>query len=218
MSVAAKICGLSSKEAVAAAVEGGAAWLGFVFYPPSPRAVSPARAAALCAEVPAALRRVGLFVDADDATIEAALAAVPLDILQFHGSETPKRVAQVKARFGRPVMKAIAIAAAADVPAASRYEDCADFLLFDAKPPRRDGVLPGALPGGNGLAFDWHLIAGRQWRLPWMLSGGLTASLLAEAVRISGATAVDVSSGVERRPGDKDPDKIREFLAVARQL
>jgi len=104
------------------------------------------------------------------------------------------------------------------VPAAARYEDCADLLLFDAKPPRRDGVLPGALPGGNGLAFDWHLIAGRGWRLPWMLSGGLTASLLPEAVRISGATAVDVSSGVERRPGDKDPEKIREFLRIARDL
>jgi phosphoribosylanthranilate isomerase len=215
MSVAAKICGLSSEEAVAAAVEGGAACLGFVFYPPSPRAVSPARAAALCAEVPAPVRRVGLFVDADDAAIGQALDRAPLDILQFHGSESPERVAQVKARFGRPVMKAIPIAAAADVPAASRYEDCADLLLFDAKPPRRDGALPGALPGGNGLAFDWRLIAGHQWRLPWMLSGGLTASLLPEAVRISGARAVDVSSGVERRPGEKDPAKIRRFLAMA---
>ena len=144
----------------------------------------------------------------------AALDAAPLDLLQFHGSESPERVAEVKARFGRPVMKAIPIAAAEDVPAASRYEDCADLLLFDAKPPRRDD----ALPGGNGLAFDWHLIAGRAWRRPWMLSGGLTASLLPEAVRISGASAVDVSSGVERRPGDKDPEKIREFLGIARDL
>jgi phosphoribosylanthranilate isomerase len=218
MSVAAKICGLSSEDAVAAAVEGGAAYLGFVFYPPSPRSVSPARAGALCAEVPASVRRVGLFVDADDAAIGRVLDAAPLDLLQFHGRESPERVAEVKTRFGRPVMKAIAIAAAEDVPAAARYEDCADLLLFDAKPPRRDGVLPGALPGGNGLAFDWHLIAGRGWRLPWMLSGGLTASLLPEAVRISGATAVDVSSGVERRPGDKDPEKIREFLRIARDL
>jgi len=214
MSVAAKICGLSSEDAVAAAVEGGAAYLGFVFYPPSPRSVSPARAGALCAEVPASVRRVGLFVDADDAAIGRVLDAAPLDLLQFHGRESPERVAAVKARFGRPVMKAIAIAAAGDVPAAARYEDCADLLLFDAKPPRRSD----ALPGGNGLAFDWHLIAGRGWRLPWMLSGGLTASLLAKAVRISGASAVDVSSGVERRPGDKDPAKIREFLAVARSL
>jgi phosphoribosylanthranilate isomerase len=214
MSVAAKICGLSSEEAVAAAVEGGAAYLGFVFYPPSPRSVSPARAAALCAGVPASVRRVGLFVDADDAAIGGALDAVPLDILQFHGRESPERVAAVKTRFGRSVMKAIPIAAADDVAAASLYEACADLLLFDAKPPRR----AAALPGGNGLAFDWHLIAGHRWRLPWMLSGGLTVSLLAEAVRISGTAAVDVSSGVERRPGDKDPDRIREFLAVARSL
>ena len=214
MSVVAKICGLSSEDAVAAAVEGGAAYLGFVFYPPSPRAVSPSRAAVLGAAVPESVLRVGLFVDADDGAIEAALAAAPLDILQFHGSETPERVAAVKARFGRPVMKAIPVASAEDVRAAARYEDCADLLLFDAKPPRRDD----ALPGGNGLAFDWRLIAGRRWRLPWMLSGGLTASLLPEAVRISGASAVDVSSGVERRPGEKDPAKIRGFLAAAKSL
>ncbi len=214
MSIAAKICGLSSEEAVAAAVEGGAAYLGFVFYPPSPRAVSPARAAVLYAEVPASVRRVGLFVDADDRSIEAALEAAPLDILQFHGRESPERVAQVRARFRRPVMKAIPIAGPDDLPGASLYEDCADFLLFDAKPPRRRD----ALPGGNGLAFDWRLIAGHRWRLPWMLSGGLNAALLGEAVRISGAAAVDVSSGVERRPGDKDPEKIRRFLAVAREL
>jgi phosphoribosylanthranilate isomerase len=214
MNVAAKICGLSSEEAVAAAVEGGAAYLGFVFYPPSPRSVSPQRAGALCAGVPASVQRVGLFVDADDGAIAVALDAAPLDILQFHGRESPERVAEVKRRFARPVMKAIPIASAEDVSAAALYEDCADLLLFDTKPPRRDD----ALPGGNGLAFDWHLIAGRTWRLPWMLSGGLTASLLAEAVRISGASAVDVSSGVERGPGDKDPAKIREFLKIAASL
>jgi phosphoribosylanthranilate isomerase len=214
MSVAAKICGLSSETAVAAAVEGGAAFLGFVFYPPSPRAVSPQRAAELCAAVPSGVRRVGLFVDAEDDAIRAVLDAAPIDILQFHGHESPDRVADVKRRFDRPVMKAIAVAAPEDVLAAARYEAVADMLLFDAKPPRR----ADALPGGNGLAFDWHLIAGGQWRRPWMLSGGLTAGLLAEAVRISGAAAVDVSSGVERRPGDKDPDKIREFLRVARTL
>jgi phosphoribosylanthranilate isomerase len=214
MSVAAKICGLNSEAAVAAAAEGGAAYLGFVFYPPSPRAVSPARAAELCAAVPAGVRRVGLFVDADDAVLAAVLETAPIDLLQFHGAETPDRVAEVTLRFRRPVMKAVAIAAPEDVLAAGHYEDCADMLLFDAKPPRR----PDALPGGNGLAFDWRLIAGRDWRLPWMLSGGLTAALLPEAVRISGAEAVDVSSGVERRPGEKDPEKIRGFLAVARTL
>ena len=214
MTIAAKICGLNSEEAVAVAVEGGAAYLGFVFYPPSPRAVSPARAGALCVAVPPGVRRVALFVDADDAAIAAVLDAATIDILQFHGRESPERVADVKTRFGRPVMKAIAIAAPEDVSVASRYDAAADMLLFDAKPPRRGD----ALPGGNGLAFDWRLIAGREWRLPWMLSGGLTAELLPEAVRISGASAVDVSSGVERRPGDKDPAKIREFLAVARGL
>ena len=214
MTIAAKICGLSSEVAVAAAVEGGADYLGFVFYPPSPRAVSPGRAAALCAAVPSGVQRVGLFVDADDALIRAVLDAAPIDILQFHGSESPDRVAEIKLRFDRPVMKAIAVAAPEDLPAAARYDEVADMLLFDAKPPRR----VDALPGGNGLAFDWRLIAGHHWRRPWMLSGGLTAALLPEAVRISGASTVDVSSGVERRPGDKDPDKIREFLAVARNL
>jgi phosphoribosylanthranilate isomerase len=215
MTVAAKICGLASEEAVAAAVAGGAAYVGFVFYPPSPRAIAPARAGALCAAVPAGVRRVALFVDADDAAIAAVLAAAPaIDILQFHGSETPERIAEAHRRFGRTVMKAISIAGPEDVDAASRYEDAADLLLFDAKPPRR----ADALPGGNGLAFDWRLIAGRDWRLPWMLSGGLTAELLPEAVRISGATAVDVSSGVELRPGEKDPEKIRAFLQVARGL
>jgi phosphoribosylanthranilate isomerase len=214
MSVAAKICGISSEEAVAAAIKGGAAYLGLNFYPPSPRAVDADRAAQLCVSVPAGVRRVGLFVDADAAAIAAVLDRVPLDLLQFHGDETPERVAGAKARFRLPVIKSVAIAGPEDVAAASRYEEVADMLLFDAKPPRR----ADALPGGNGLAFDWQLIAGREWKLPWMLSGGLTAALLPDAVRISGARAVDVSSGVERRPGDKDPAKIREFLAVARSL
>jgi phosphoribosylanthranilate isomerase len=214
MGIAAKICGLSTEEAVTAAITGGAAYLGFVFYRPSPRAVTPQQAARLCETVPAGVARVGLFVDADDETIEAALIAAPIDVLQFHGGESPARVAEAKVRFGRPVMKVVAIAGAEDVLSAARYEDAADRLLFDAKPPRR----PDALPGGNGLAFDWGLIAGRKWRLPWMLSGGLTAELLPEAVRISGASAVDVSSGVEIRPGVKEPDKIRAFLAAARIL
>jgi len=213
MSVAAKICGLSSEAAIEAAVAGGAAYVGFVFYPPSPRSVTPARAGELCAAVPSSVQRVGMFVDVDDATIEAVLAAAPLDILQFHGAETPERVIEARRRFGRNVMKAISVAGPEDVALASRYEEVADLLLFDAKPP------PGATrPGGNGLIFDWELIAGRAWRLPWLLSGGLTAELLPEAVRISGAKAVDVSSGVERSPGDKDPAKIRAFLEVAGRL
>jgi phosphoribosylanthranilate isomerase len=214
MSVAAKICGLSSEAAVAAAVAGGAAYLGFVFYPPSPRAVSADEAARLCAGVPAGIARVGLFVDAEDEAIAAVLATAPLDILQFHGSESPPRVAEARARFGLRVIKAVAIAKPQDVCAAAPYDGVADLLLFDAKPPRR----VDALPGGNGLAFDWGLIAGRKWRRPWMLSGGLTAELLPEAVRVSGAACVDVSSGVERRPGEKDPARIRTFLAAARAL
>jgi phosphoribosylanthranilate isomerase len=208
-----KICGLSSAAAVRTAVAGGADYLGFVFYPRSPRAVSPVEAGALCAAVPAGVGCVGLFVDAADAAIEAVLAAVPIDILQFHGGESPQRVAAAKARFRRPVMKAIALAAPEDLTVAGRYEEVADLLLFDAKPPR-----PDALPGGNGVAFDWGWLAGRQWRRPWLLSGGLNAMLLPQAVRVSGARAVDVSSGVESRPGVKDVDKIRDFLAVARLL
>src|SRR5438105_884063 len=193
MTIAVKICGVASAAAVAASVEGGAAYLGFNFYPPSPRAITPTRAAALCAAVPAGVQRVGVFVDAEDDAIRAVLDVAAIDILQFHGHETPDRVADAKLRFRRPVMKAIAVAAPEDVLAAARYEGVADMLLFDAKPPRR----VDALPGGNGLAFDWQLIAGGKWRRPWMLSGGLTAALLTEAVRISGADAVEVSSGVE---------------------
>ena len=212
MTLAVKICGLSSEAAVTAAVTGGAAYLGFNFYPPSPRAVTAQKAARLCSAVPAGIARVGLFVDADDDTIGAVLAEAQVDILQFHGNESPERVAEARLRFARPVMKAVAVAAPEDVLGAARYEVVADLLLFDTKPPRG----PGALPGGNGFAFDWDLIAGRSWKREWMLSGGLTAELLPEAVRISGATMVDVSSGVERRPGEKDPDKIRAFLAAAR--
>ena len=164
--------------------------------------------------MPSGLPRVGLFVDADDDTIGAVLAEAPIDILQFHGQESLERVAGARLRFARPIMKAVAIAAPDDVLVAARYEEVADLLLFDAKPPRR----PDALPGGNGLAFDWGLIAGRSWRREWMLSGGLTAERLPEAVRISGATAVDVSSGVENRPGEKDLGKISAFLAAARVL
>ena len=214
MSIAAKICGLSTAAAVATAVAEGAAFVGFIFYPPSPRAISAEKAAELCAGTPRTVARVGTFVDADDDAIASVLEAAPIDILQFHGNESPARVADAQARFARPVMKAVSIAGAEDVAASIQYEDVADMLLFDAKPPRR----PDALPGGNGLAFDWGLIAGRSWRRPWMLSGGLSAELLPEAVRISGATILDVSSGVESRPGVKDIGKIRAFMAAVRAL
>jgi phosphoribosylanthranilate isomerase len=214
MPVAGKICGLTDEHAVAATVAGGAAYLGFVFYPPSPRSVSRQQAAKLCAVVPPEVTRVGLFVDADDHSITAVLDLVPLDMLQFHGHESPERVAEAKARFQCKIMKATAIAGPDDVAVAAAYQDVADMLLFDAKPP----IRPDALPGGNGLAFDWGLIAGHSWRCPWMLSGGLTAELLPEAVRVSGAAIVDVSSGVETRPGHKDPAKISAFLAAVHGL
>ena len=215
MSVDAKICGLSTAAAVDAAVTGGARFVGFVFYPPSPRNVTPEQAAALSAPVPSRVTRTGLFVDASDAIIEGVLARVPLDLLQFHGKESPRRVAEVKSRFHKPVMKAIPIAGPEDRDAALPYLEVADWLLFDAMPPR---AQENALPGGNGLAFDWQLLGGRSWSRPWMLSGGLTAKNLAEAVATTHATAVDVSSGVEIRPGVKDLGKIAEFLAAARAL
>ena len=215
MSVKVKICGVNSPAAVEAAVGGGAAFVGFVFYPPSPRYLTRAEAAALARAVPSSVTRVGLFVEADDATLGQAIADVGLELLQLHGGETPARVAAIKERFAIPVMKAIRIATAADVDAAKRFESTADWLLFDALPPES---MTTALPGGNALSFDWRLIAGQHWEKPWMLSGGLTAETLAEAVRTSGAAVVNVSSGVEDRPGHKDPARIAAFLAAAKRL
>ena len=213
MSIEVKICGINAPEALAAAVEGGADYVGFVFYPRSPRAVTPAAAHALAIQAPARVVKVGNAVDLDDASLAAILAAVPLDLWQLHGAESPARVAQIKARFGLPVMKAVKIAGAEDVAAAEAYFRVADRLLFDAKPPKE---MTGALPGGNALAFDWQLLAGKTWPLPWMLSGGLEPANVAEAARISGARAVDVSSGIEDRPGLKNPEKIAAFLAAAK--
>jgi len=215
MSVQAKICGLNSAEALQAAVRGGARFAGFVFYPDSRRNVTPELAAALAALVPEGVARVGLFVDASDALLSGVLERVPLDLLQLHGSEEPRRVAHIKARFGKPVMKAIAIAGPDDPERALPYLEVADWLLFDAKPPRGD---PKALPGGNGLAFDWQLLGGRSWSRPWMLSGGLTPKNVAEAVASTRAHAVDVSSGVEIRPGLKDLGKIADFLSAVHRL
>ena len=213
MSVEAKICGLSTAEAVAAAVRHGARFVGFVFYPPSRRNVTPALARALAALVPPDVTKVGLFVDADDATLAEALDKAPLDLLQFHGGESPERVAWAKRRFGKPVMKAIPVAAEADLTRAAAYYGVADRLIFDAKPPK-----DATVPGGHGLAFDWELLGGKRWPVPWMLSGGLTPDNLATAVRITHAGAVDVSSGVESAPGIKAPEKIAAFLAQAREL
>lgn len=215
MSVAVKICGLTSHDAVAAAVAGGARFTGFVFYPPSPRDLTPEQAAGLVAGVAPGITRVGVFVDPDDATLAKVLEKVPLDLLQFHGAETPARLAAVKDRFRLKVMKAIKVAAEIDLQGAKEFLGVADWLMFDAKPPKD---FQNALPGGNALAFDWELLRQKQWPLPWMLSGGLTPENLAEAATISRAEVLDVSSGVERRPGEKDPAKIRAFLARAKAL
>jgi phosphoribosylanthranilate isomerase len=209
MRVLTKICGLSTPETAAAAVAGGAGLVGFMFFAKSPRCVAPARAIELARAVP--VKKVGVFVDADDAAIDAALPA--LDLLQLHGHETPERVAALRKRTGKPVIKVVPLAVAADVAAARRYEGVADWLMFDTKP------APGATrPGGNGVPFDWTLLAGTKWAVPWLLSGGLTPDNVAAAVEATGAEAVDVSSGVESAPGRKDPARIAAFLDAVRRL
>ncbi len=219
MPVEAKICGLSSPASVEAAIATGsnygASYLGFVFFPPSPRNVTPEVAAKLTALAPDNVTRVGVFVDPDDALLQQVLNVVPLDMLQLHGGETPDRVAQIRARFGLKVMKAIRVADEDDVAEAFLYEGVADMLLFDARPPAGDAQ---ALPGGNGIAFDRLLVRAGGWSLPWMLSGGLDAATLEAAVAASGARMVDVSSGVEDAPGEKNVTKIRAFLECAAGL
>jgi phosphoribosylanthranilate isomerase len=209
-----KICGLNSPHDVAAAAAAGAAYVGFVFFPKSPRNISIEQATQLALETPVGLCKVALTVNADDAMLDALTDAVPLDMLQLHGSESPERVAEVKARYGLPVMKAIGVADAADLPQIDLYSQVADQLLIDAKPPKN-----ADLPGGNGLAFDWRLLAGRKyWQRPWMLAGGLTPENVAEAVRMTGARQVDVSSGVEAAPGQKDAALIARFSAAAQSV
>lgn len=213
MSVAVKICGLNDAAAVAAAVEGRADFVGFVFFPASPRYVEPDIAARLGAAVPKSVVKVGLVVDADDATLRGIVAGAKVDMLQLHGLESPARAAEIRARFGLPVMKAIPVATAADVDKARDFEAVVDRLMFDARPPK-----DATRPGGNALPFDWTLLKGRVFAKPWLLAGGLSAANVAEAVRASGARAVDVSSGVEIAPGRKSPEKILEFLKIAAAL
>ena len=215
MTVLAKICGLKTPETVAAAVASGAALIGFNFYARSPRCVDPAAAKQLAATVPATVRKVGLLVDDSDARIAEILTACDLDLLQLHGHETPERVADIRARFGKPVIKVISVSGAADLDRAAAYENIADYLMFDAKPPKS---MANALPGGNAISFDWTLLAGRRFQRPWLLAGGLTADNLVEAVRISGAPMVDVSSGVEDRPGEKNVSKIKAFLDASKRV
>jgi phosphoribosylanthranilate isomerase len=205
-----KICGLRSLADMDAVVAARAAYAGFVFFPKSPRHLTLDQARALALAAPPGLAKVALTVDADDAALDALTDAVPLDMLQLHGHESPARVAHVRARYGLPVMKAVGVADVSDLVMLTDYALAADQILIDAKPPK------GAdLPGGNGLSFDWRLLVGRKWLRPWMLAGGLTPDNVADAIRLTGARQVDVSSGVESAPGVKDPAKIAAFVEAA---
>jgi phosphoribosylanthranilate isomerase len=208
-----KICGVNDPESFRTACEAGADFVGFVFYPPSPRAISPDAAAALSALHAGGPARVGLFVDPDDDALATVLRVARLDVVQLHGDEAPQRVAAIRARFGVRVMKAIGVATRAEAKdAIARFGAVADLLMFDAKPP------PGAtLPGGNAVPIDWSVLRGLDVPVPWLLAGGLTPANVAEAITVSGAPGVDVSSGVERARGVKDPALIRAFIAAARR-
>jgi phosphoribosylanthranilate isomerase len=213
MSIAVKTCGLSDKRAIDAALAGGARYLGFVFFPPSPRNVAPAEVAALVAALPEGVSTVGVTVDPDDALLDKILSAVRVDYFQLHGNESPERAQAIRQRTGCGVIKAIKVSEAAEIGAAEAYREATDMVLFDAKPPP-----DAAHPGGNARAFDWSLfqIVPPPPSMKWLLSGGLTVDNVAEAIKIAGARAVDVSSGIESAPGRKDPNKIRAFLdAVA---
>ncbi len=206
-----KICGLNTPDAVAASVEAGAGYLGFVFFPKSPRNVDVATARRLALDVPVGVAKVALVVDPTDAELERITGDVPVDMIQLHGKESLERVTEVRTRFGLPVMKAVGVSGPADLQALNAYGMVADQVLVDAKAPK------GAdLPGGNGLAFDWRLISKRGWNAPWMLAGGLTPDNVVLACQMTGAKQVDVSSGVERAPGIKDPAKIHAFIAAIR--
>jgi phosphoribosylanthranilate isomerase len=214
MAIEVKVCGLTDADAVAAAVAGGARYLGFVFYPPSPRSLTPERAGELAWSAPEGIAKVGVFVDPEDALLDEVLGEVPLDYLQLHGAETPERVAEIRSVTRKEVIKVLKIAEAEDLTPVPAYAEVVDLLMFDARPPDE----PGRLPGGNGLAFDWRLLHGLEVARPWLLSGGLSADNLEDAVRLCRARAVDVSSGVELAPGRKDTQKIRRFLELAGTL
>jgi len=211
--VAVKICGLSTAETLEAALNYGADLVGFVFYPKSPRNVLPRQARTLAARIEGRARSVALVVDADDRLIGEIAEQLKPDLFQAHGNETPERVAKIKSLTGIPVIKAIKVATAEDVSQAVAFQDMAAMILFDAKAPE---TLAGALPGGNGLSFDWTLLGGKSNGFPWMLSGGLTPDNVAAAIRVTGAQLVDVSSGVESAPGVKDIFRIRNFIEAAK--
>jgi len=209
--VSVKICGLATVDDVRACADAGANYMGLVFFEKSPRNIIIPAARELALAAPLGLAKVALVVNPSDAELDAITATVPLDMLQLHGRETPERVAEVKARYGLPVMKAVGIADGDDLPKLESYFGVADQILVDAKPPKG-----GELPGGNGLSFDWRLIAGRRWPCPWMLAGGLTPENVAEAVKMTGVKQVDVSSGVEDAPGQKNAELIQKFVQSSR--
>ncbi|KPP87407.1 MAG: phosphoribosylanthranilate isomerase [Rhodobacteraceae bacterium HLUCCO07] len=211
MSIRVKFCGLTRPEDILAAAQAGASYVGFNFFPRSPRYVTPDQARDLAVETPVGVAKVALVVDASDAELDAITGQVPLDMIQLHGAESPERVAEVKARHGLPVMKVVGVRERADLEALAGYEAVADQILLDAKPP---GDAP--LPGGNGIPFDWRLVAGRAWAKPWMLAGGLTPENVAEAIRLTGARQVDTASGIESAPGVKDAGLMRAFVEAAR--
>ena len=215
MPIEVKLCGLNTPEAMDAAVSAGADMIGLNFYPPSPRAVTTEDGARLAQRAGARVRKAGLLVNPDDELLIRVTQSVPLDLLQLHGEIPAERVAEIRARFGLPVMLALPIAREEDFDAVTPFEPVADRFLFDAKPPK---TMKGALPGGNAISFDWQLLAGRSFRRPWMLAGGLTTDNVAQAVQISGAKAVDTASGVEEAPGKKSVEKIKAFVAAARAL
>ena len=209
-----KICGLRTASDVTAAAKAGATYVGFNFFPKSPRYVSFEQARSLAVDVPVGVAKVGLVVDADDALLDALTASVPLDMLQLHGHETPERVTEIRARYGLPVMKVLGVSGPADLGAIDSYSAVADQLMLDAKPPKN-----AILPGGNGVSFDWSLLSGRKyWTKPWMLAGGLNAANVADAIAQTGALQVDVASGVETAPGVKDPDLMAAFCQAARRV
>ena len=209
--ISVKICGLATVDDVCACADAGANYMGLVFFEKSPRNITITEARELALAARLGLAKVALVVNPSDAELDAITATVPLDMLQLHGRETPERVAEVKARYGLPVMKAVGIADGDDLPKLESYFGVADQILVDAKPPKG-----GVLPGGNGLSFDWRLIAGRRWPCPWMLAGGLTPENVAEAVKMTGAKQVDVSSGVEDAPGQKNAELIQKFVQSSR--
>lgn len=210
MTVRVKICGLRDERHIKAALKAGATYLGFVFFQKSPRHITYDLAADLATKVPAGIAKVALTVDMADAELDDLLKHVPIDMLQLHGQESPARVAELRQRHGLPVMKAVGVSGPDDLEKLVEYEKVADQLLVDAKAPK--GAV---LPGGNGLPFDWRLIAGRRWPVPWMLAGGLTPENVKEAIQRTGARQVDVSSGVEGAPGAKDESLIHAFIKAA---